>query len=156
MRDVGSNLSEQKVRGVRLISHTDDVSRAALDIRNSRTTPAVSDFQILSPICQGLQHDDSTFPGADHGVHRTGGAPVLPTESGADGLTVSPKNAECDSSAVGRSRRNGRENVWVTAALILTGSPGSGKSSVLDTLSTLLEIDGTSFGAIESEQLACG
>jgi hypothetical protein len=44
----------------------------------------------------------------------------------------------------------------VTAALILTGSPGSGKSSVLDALSTLLEIDGASCGAIESEQLARG
>lgn len=56
----------------------------------------------------------------------------------------------------GSGSPNGRENVWVSAALILTGAPGSGKSSVLDTLSTLLEIDGTSFGAIESEQLARG
>jgi hypothetical protein len=96
MRDAGSSLSEQKARGVRLISHTDDVSRPVLTIRNSRTTPAVSDFQILSPLRQGLQHDDSTFPGADHGVHRTGGTPVLPTASGADGLTVSPTNVDCD------------------------------------------------------------
>ena len=44
----------------------------------------------------------------------------------------------------------------MTAAMILTGAPGSGKSSVLDALSTLLESDGTSFGAIESEQLARG
>jgi chloramphenicol 3-O-phosphotransferase len=44
----------------------------------------------------------------------------------------------------------------VSAALILTGAPGSGKTSVLDALSTLLEIDETAFGAIESEQLARG
>jgi chloramphenicol 3-O-phosphotransferase len=44
----------------------------------------------------------------------------------------------------------------MNAALILTGSPGSGKSSVLDALSTLLEIDAIVFGAIESEQLARG
>jgi chloramphenicol 3-O-phosphotransferase len=44
----------------------------------------------------------------------------------------------------------------MSAALILTGSPGSGKSSVLDALSTLLEIDATVFAAIESEQLARG
>ncbi len=40
--------------------------------------------------------------------------------------------------------------------MILTGAPGSGKSSVLDALSTLLEIDGIRFGAIETEQLARG
>jgi predicted ATPase len=44
----------------------------------------------------------------------------------------------------------------MSAALILTGSPGSGKSSVLDALRTLLEIDATVFAAIESEQLARG
>ena len=44
----------------------------------------------------------------------------------------------------------------MSAALVLTGSPGSGKSSVLDALSTLLEIDAIAFGAIESEQLARG
>jgi hypothetical protein len=44
----------------------------------------------------------------------------------------------------------------MSAALIMTGAPGSGKSSVLDALSTLLEIDTTVFGAIESEQLARG
>jgi len=44
----------------------------------------------------------------------------------------------------------------MSAALILTGAPGSGKSSVLDALSTLFEIDGQPFGAIESEQLARG
>jgi hypothetical protein len=38
----------------------------------------------------------------------------------------------------------------------LAGSPGSGKSSVLDALSTLLEIDATVFAALESEQLARG
>ena len=44
----------------------------------------------------------------------------------------------------------------MVAALILIGAPGSGKSSVLDALTTLLEIDGVAHGAIESEQLARG
>ena len=42
------------------------------------------------------------------------------------------------------------------AALVLTGAPGAGKSSVLEALTTLLEIDGVPFGALESEQLAWG
>lgn len=41
-------------------------------------------------------------------------------------------------------------------AVVLTGAPGSGKSSVLDALATLLEIDGVAHGAIESEQFARG
>jgi chloramphenicol 3-O-phosphotransferase len=41
-------------------------------------------------------------------------------------------------------------------ALILTGAPGSGKSSVLDALSTLLEIDEIPFSAIETEQFSRG
>ena len=44
----------------------------------------------------------------------------------------------------------------MTGALILTGAPGSGKTTVLGALGTLLEIDGIEFGAIESEQLARG
>jgi thymidylate kinase len=44
----------------------------------------------------------------------------------------------------------------VSGALILTGGPGAGKSSVLDALSTLLEIEEVPFGAVESEQLARG
>jgi chloramphenicol 3-O-phosphotransferase len=44
----------------------------------------------------------------------------------------------------------------MVAALILIGAPGSGKSSVLDALTTLPEIDGVAHGAIESEQLARG
>ena len=54
------------------------------------------------------------------------------------------------------SRRPVGRILEMSAAVILTGSPGSGKSSVLDALSTLLEIDATEFGAIEAEQLARG
>jgi chloramphenicol 3-O-phosphotransferase len=42
------------------------------------------------------------------------------------------------------------------AAVVLTGAPGTGKSSALEALSTLLEIGGVEHGAIESEQLAWG
>ena len=42
------------------------------------------------------------------------------------------------------------------AALILTGAPGSGKSSVLVELGTRLEIEGRAYGAFETEQLAQG
>jgi chloramphenicol 3-O-phosphotransferase len=41
-------------------------------------------------------------------------------------------------------------------AVVLTGAPGSGKSSVLDALATRLEIAEVAHGAIESEQLARG
>lgn len=44
----------------------------------------------------------------------------------------------------------------VTAALVLTGAPGTGKTSVLEALTTLLEIDEVAYGAIECEQLAWG
>jgi gluconate kinase len=44
----------------------------------------------------------------------------------------------------------------VPGALILIGAPGSGKSSVLDALSTLLEIDQIPFSAIETEQFSRG
>jgi cytidylate kinase len=44
----------------------------------------------------------------------------------------------------------------VSAVLLLTGAPGTGKSSTLDALATLLEIDGVEYGAIEAEQLAWG
>jgi|GEM_PF-2659411 len=41
-------------------------------------------------------------------------------------------------------------------ALVLTGAPGSGKSSVLQALSTLLELEGVPHGAIETEHLGWG
>jgi predicted ATPase len=44
----------------------------------------------------------------------------------------------------------------MSAAVSLTGAPGSGKSSVLDALSTLSRSMGQPFGAIESERLARG
>lgn len=43
-----------------------------------------------------------------------------------------------------------------TAALGLTGPPGAGKSSVLEALATLLELEGREYSAFESEQLAWG
>lgn len=42
------------------------------------------------------------------------------------------------------------------SVLVLIGAPGSGKSSVLEALGSLLELDGVAFGAIESEHLAQG
>ena len=44
----------------------------------------------------------------------------------------------------------------MVSAVILTGAPGSGKTSVLVELGTRLEIDGHPYGATESEQLAQG
>jgi GTPase SAR1 family protein len=44
----------------------------------------------------------------------------------------------------------------MVAALVLTGAPGAGKSSVLEALTTLLELRGVPHGAIESELLARG
>ena len=44
----------------------------------------------------------------------------------------------------------------MTAAVLLTGAPGAGKTSVLESLATLLEIDDVAFGALESEQLGWG
>ncbi|HXB15487.1 MAG TPA: hypothetical protein VNV44_07055 [Solirubrobacteraceae bacterium] len=42
------------------------------------------------------------------------------------------------------------------AALVLIGAPGTGKSSVLDALATLLEREGVEHGALESEELTRG
>lgn len=44
----------------------------------------------------------------------------------------------------------------MSGSAILTGAPGTGKTSVLDELSTMLEADQVPFGAIETEQLARG
>jgi gluconate kinase len=43
-----------------------------------------------------------------------------------------------------------------TIAVLLTGAPGAGKSSVLQKLANLLEIEAITFGALDSEQLAWG
>src|SRR3954471_11685922 len=43
-----------------------------------------------------------------------------------------------------------------TAAVLITGAPGAGKTSVLDALTTLLENAGIHFGALETEQLTRG
>jgi GTPase SAR1 family protein len=43
-----------------------------------------------------------------------------------------------------------------SAAIVITGPPGAGKTSVLERLSTMLELEGVAFGAIESEQLGWG
>ena len=43
-----------------------------------------------------------------------------------------------------------------TIAVVVTGPPGAGKSSVLEKLATQLEIEGVEFGALESEQLGWG
>ena len=43
-----------------------------------------------------------------------------------------------------------------STAIVITGPPGAGKSSVLERLTTLLEIEGVAFGAVESEQLGWG
>jgi gluconate kinase len=44
----------------------------------------------------------------------------------------------------------------MSGTLILTGSPGSGKTSVLEALGSLLEIDRVAYGALETEELARG
>jgi broad-specificity NMP kinase len=44
----------------------------------------------------------------------------------------------------------------VISALILTGAPGAGKSSVLEELATLHDIEDVEHGAIEAESLSLG
>ncbi len=44
----------------------------------------------------------------------------------------------------------------ISRAVVITGAPGAGKSSVADKLATLFEIEGIEFGALESEQLGWG
>jgi chloramphenicol 3-O-phosphotransferase len=44
----------------------------------------------------------------------------------------------------------------LTAAIVITGAPGSGKSSVAQAFTTLLDNAGVEHGAIETEQLAWG
>jgi cytidylate kinase len=41
-------------------------------------------------------------------------------------------------------------------AIVITGPPGAGKTSVLNRLATLLEIDGIEFGALETEHFGWG
>ena len=44
----------------------------------------------------------------------------------------------------------------MTAAIVITGAPGAGKTSVAEAFTTLLDNAGIAHGAIESEQLAWG
>ena len=44
----------------------------------------------------------------------------------------------------------------MSAAIVITGAPGAGKSSVAEAFTTLLDNAGAEHGAIESEQLAWG
>ena len=44
----------------------------------------------------------------------------------------------------------------MTAAIVITGAPGAGKSTVAEAFTTLLDKAGIEHGAIESEQLAWG
>jgi chloramphenicol 3-O-phosphotransferase len=49
-----------------------------------------------------------------------------------------------------------RNTARVVAAVILIGAPGAGKSSVLEALATLHDIEDVEHGAIEAEQLSLG
>jgi chloramphenicol 3-O-phosphotransferase len=46
--------------------------------------------------------------------------------------------------------------VQETAAVLIIGAPGAGKSTALEALTTRLELDGVAYGALEVEQLAWG
>jgi hypothetical protein len=48
------------------------------------------------------------------------------------------------------------DNDSVSGALLIVGALGAGKSSVLEALGSLLEVDGIAHGVIESEQLSRG
>jgi len=48
------------------------------------------------------------------------------------------------------------DTAHVVAAPVLVGSPGAGKSSVLEALATLHDIEDVAHGAIEAEQLSLG
>lgn len=54
-----------------------------------------------------------------------------------------------------RAERAG-DTEGVTAAVLLTGAPGAGKSATLQALAALLTRNGISFGAIEAEQFVRG
>jgi len=54
------------------------------------------------------------------------------------------------------ARRAEGDTAHMVAAVVLIGSPGVGKSSVLEELATLHDIEAIEHGAIESEQLSLG
>ncbi len=60
------------------------------------------------------------------------------------------------SSHCNRRFRIGDTRRTVIVALVLIGSPGAGKSSVLEALATLHDIEDVEHGAIEAEQLSLG
>ena len=74
-----------------------------------------------------------------------------------DGLAGGPRRRDGlrrgrPQAALGRLRAARR----LTRAVVITGGPGTGKSSVAQAFTTLLENAGIEHGAIESEQLAWG
>jgi hypothetical protein len=54
------------------------------------------------------------------------------------------------------SAGHGRDTALVVSALILIGVPGAGKTSVLEALATLHDIEAEEYGALEAGQLSLG
>ena len=65
-----------------------------------------------------------------------------------------PWFASCRPGTTTRSREG--NTAVVVAAVVLIGAPGAGKSSVLEGLATLHDIEAVEHGALEAEQLSLG